>query len=232
MPFAKDQGAVHLRRRWFGSCSSFGRVREAGQGAFPDQLPLELGQRREDAEHEAAGRGRGVDLRTLAGEHPQAHPAGRQVLHGVDQVSPVSRDSRAAASGSFLDWKGLPGNRLLRLRLPPDQPGSLPRLYGADSRRRRIRARRPAGPAACGRSRRRPLRARPSHRRRGELFTALEGHHVEMRSVCSETRGGCGGHGAHRGRRVRGARSGVVLLRRLRRPRHQEPVAKPHRLPP
>ena len=30
------------------------------------------------------GRGRSVDLRTLADEHPQAHPAGRQVLHGVD----------------------------------------------------------------------------------------------------------------------------------------------------
>ena len=28
----------------------------------------------------------GVDLRALAGEHTQAHAAGRQVLHGVDQV--------------------------------------------------------------------------------------------------------------------------------------------------
>ena len=27
-----------------------------------------------------------VDLRALPGEHPQAHAAGRQVLHGVDQV--------------------------------------------------------------------------------------------------------------------------------------------------
>ena len=44
-------------------------------------LPLELGQCCEDTEHEAAGRGRGVDLRALAGEHPQAHAAGRQVLH-------------------------------------------------------------------------------------------------------------------------------------------------------
>ena len=44
--------------------------------------------------------------------------------------------------------------------------------------------------------------------------TALEGRHVEMRSVCSETRGGCGGHGAHRGRRVRGARSGVGVAGR------------------
>ena len=43
------------------------RGREPGQGAFADQLPLELGQRREDAEHEAAGGG-GVDLRALPGE--------------------------------------------------------------------------------------------------------------------------------------------------------------------
>ena len=28
---------------------------ESGQGAFTDQLPLEVGQRHEDAEHEAAG---------------------------------------------------------------------------------------------------------------------------------------------------------------------------------
>ena len=60
--------------------------REPGQGAFADQLPLELGQRREDTEHEAAGRRGGVDLRAVPGEHPQAHAAGRQVLHGVDQV--------------------------------------------------------------------------------------------------------------------------------------------------
>ena len=53
--------------------------------AHPDQLPLELGQRHEDAEHEAAGRGRGVDLRPVDGEHPLTHPAGRQVLRRVNQ---------------------------------------------------------------------------------------------------------------------------------------------------
>jgi len=31
----------------------------------------------------------GVDLRPLAGEHSQAHAAGRQILHGVDQVREV-----------------------------------------------------------------------------------------------------------------------------------------------
>ena len=34
----------------------------------------------------APGRRGGVDLRALPGAHPQAHAAGRQVLHEVDQV--------------------------------------------------------------------------------------------------------------------------------------------------
>ena len=37
-------------------------------------------------EHEAPGRRGGVYLRALPGEHPSTHAAGRQVLHGVDQV--------------------------------------------------------------------------------------------------------------------------------------------------
>ena len=73
------------------------RGREAGQGAFTDQLPLELGQRREDAEYEAAGRRGGVDLRALPGEHPQAHAAGRQILHGVDQVGKGAAERRKDA---------------------------------------------------------------------------------------------------------------------------------------
>lgn len=34
---------------------------QAGHGAFPDQVPLELGQRPEEVEHELAPRGGGVD---------------------------------------------------------------------------------------------------------------------------------------------------------------------------
>ena len=63
------------------------RGREPGQGAFADQLPLELGQRREDAEHEAAGRRGGVDLRALPGEHPQAHAAGSVLGFDIDHAS-------------------------------------------------------------------------------------------------------------------------------------------------
>ena len=72
------------------------RGREPGQGAFADQLPLELGQRREDAEHEAAGGAGGVDLCALPGEHPHAHAAGRQVLHSVDQVGGEAGDDGVA----------------------------------------------------------------------------------------------------------------------------------------
>ncbi len=75
------------------------RGREPGQCAFADQLPLELGQRREDAKHEAAGRRGGVDLRALTGEHPQAHAAGRQILHGVDQaLTPLYVKTRVQAA--------------------------------------------------------------------------------------------------------------------------------------
>ena len=49
---------------------------EPGHGAFADQLPRELGQRCEDAEHEAAGRSGGVDLRALALPVPQISLAG------------------------------------------------------------------------------------------------------------------------------------------------------------
>ena len=83
-------GQPHLglrqRERPAAVASARQRGRESGQGAVADQLPLELGQRREAAEYEAAGGGGGVDLRAVPGEHPQAHAAGRQVLHGVDQV--------------------------------------------------------------------------------------------------------------------------------------------------
>ena len=78
----------------------------------------ELGQRREDAEHEAAGSRGGVDLRALPGEHPQAHAAGRQVLHGVDQVDEgaaeavelpddehIARPERAHTAVESSDWE-------------------------------------------------------------------------------------------------------------------------------
>ena len=65
---------------------------EPDSGAFTDQLPLELGQRSEDPEHEVAGRRGGVDLRAFTGEHPQAHTAGGEVLHGVDQMGEVAAE--------------------------------------------------------------------------------------------------------------------------------------------
>ena len=63
-------GQPHLgfrqRERPAALASARPRGREPGLGAFADQLPLELSQRREDAEYEAAGRRGGVDPARLA----------------------------------------------------------------------------------------------------------------------------------------------------------------------
>ena len=61
---------VAVLQRGLGQPHPSPRSLEPGHGSF----------RGEDAEHEAAGRGRGVDLRALGGEHPQARAAGRQIL--------------------------------------------------------------------------------------------------------------------------------------------------------
>ena len=66
---------------------------ELGHSAFTDQFPFELGQRREDAEHEAAGRRGGVDRSGWTGEHPQAHAAGGEVLHGVDPMGEAAAET-------------------------------------------------------------------------------------------------------------------------------------------
>ena len=48
-----------------------------------DQVALELGQRREDAEHQPAGGGRGVDV---AGQHLQPDAALVQIADEADDV--------------------------------------------------------------------------------------------------------------------------------------------------
>lgn len=45
------------------SCSSCGKT---SQLALTDQIPLELGQRREDTEHHSTGCSRGVDLSSFS----------------------------------------------------------------------------------------------------------------------------------------------------------------------
>jgi len=56
---------------------------EPGDHPLPDQGPLVLGEAGEEAEHELAGRGRGVD-RLAQGPQPDA--AGAQLGHDPDQV--------------------------------------------------------------------------------------------------------------------------------------------------
>jgi hypothetical protein len=77
---------------------------ESRDRALPDQLALELGERREDAEHQLAGGGRGVDRGALPGEHPQADAACIEVVHDVDEVTQV-----AAESIEFPDDEGVAG---------------------------------------------------------------------------------------------------------------------------
>ena len=107
------------------------RGRESGQGAFADQLSS-------NSASAAAGSGGGVDLRALPGEHPQAHAAGRQVLHGVDQVGEV-----AAEAVELPDDEHVARPERAHAAVEPRSS----RTPDAKSRRRRGRRRRPR-PAA------------------------------------------------------------------------------------
>lgn len=60
-------------------------------GALPDQLPRELGQRGENAEHQLAAGGRGVDLGALTGEYLKTGTSFGKVLRRIDQVAQVVR---------------------------------------------------------------------------------------------------------------------------------------------
>ena len=99
-------------------------------------IPLELGQRREDAEHEPPGGGGGVDLRALPGEHPQAHAAGRQVLHGVDQVG---RGCGRGGQASRPRARHPSGARARSCRVPGGRRGRRTRSRGRRGRRQRPR---------------------------------------------------------------------------------------------
>src|SRR3546814_2076641 len=64
----------------------------ASHGALADHIPLKLRQCGKNAEHHPARWRRGVDLRALAGEHPQTDTAIRQILHRADQVGERSAE--------------------------------------------------------------------------------------------------------------------------------------------
>src|SRR3546814_964932 len=65
---------------------------QASHGALADHIPLKLRQCGKNAEHHPARWRRGVDLRALAGEHPQTDTAIRQILHRADQVGERSAE--------------------------------------------------------------------------------------------------------------------------------------------
>ena len=75
---------------------------QSGHCAFTDQLPLELGQRREDTEHEAAGRGGGVDLhlaelRRLYGFRSFSGRAARELNDRLREEAPLARSNEDLA---------------------------------------------------------------------------------------------------------------------------------------
>src|SRR3546814_12028923 len=65
---------------------------QSSHGALADHIPLKLRQCGKNAEHHPARWRRGVDLRALAGEHPQTDTAIRQILHRADQVGERSAE--------------------------------------------------------------------------------------------------------------------------------------------
>ena len=90
------------------------RHRRPGVSALPDQLPLELGQRREDVEHELAARGGGVDVLGQASEPDLALGQG---VDGVDEVP-----ERTTQAVEAPDDHGVAGAHLV------EQPSQLPPL--------------------------------------------------------------------------------------------------------
>jgi hypothetical protein len=71
-----------------GACGGKSRDR-----ALADKFALELGERREDAEHQFAGGGRRIDRRALSGEHAKANAARIKVMHDVDEVSQIASEA-------------------------------------------------------------------------------------------------------------------------------------------
>ena len=92
-------------------------------------------------------------LRALPGEHPSAHAAGRQVLHGVAQVRGCGRGGRASRRRAHRQS----GACARSCQAPVGRRGRRTRRRGRRGRRRRPRpaARRAAGPATGSRP---PLR--------------------------------------------------------------------------
>jgi hypothetical protein len=66
---------------------------KAGKSSLSGQLAFELGERSEDAEHQAAARRCGVDAGTLAGEHAETNLLLHQIMDGIDEVPEVATEA-------------------------------------------------------------------------------------------------------------------------------------------
>lgn len=98
------------------------RRRHSGPGAFGDQVAFELGECREDVEHEPAVRGAGVDLGAGAGEHAETDATPVQVVDERDEVFQVAAEAVELRDASVLrGWSALrQASKLDRLSNRPD----------------------------------------------------------------------------------------------------------------
>ena len=109
------------------------------------------------------GRGRGVDLRPLAGEHPQAHAAaGGQVVHGVDHMGEVAAPAVELRDDEHV---ALPAGRTSSCGVPAGRRVCRRRSRGRGWPRRRCP--RPAGRRTAG-----PATGRRRSSRRGRSRSA------------------------------------------------------------
>ena len=77
---------------------------QAGPGALADQLALELGQRREDAEHQPAGRRWWCRSPPPAGEDSQPHAALGELVDEIDEVAQVAPEPVELPGDQDVAW--------------------------------------------------------------------------------------------------------------------------------
>ena len=87
-----ELGRRHLRLAAAVSAPGTGR-RKPGFGPLDDELTLEFRQCREDAEHETAIGGGGVDVGTLPRQDLETDTTLGEVMNGVDEVAQVATDA-------------------------------------------------------------------------------------------------------------------------------------------
>lgn len=105
-------GQAHLCRCHLERCTTFSPAgpgrRQSGFGSLGNQASFEFRERSEDAEHELARRGGGVDGCAVAREHLKADAALAEIVNDVDEMVQV-----ASQPVEFPDDQGVPRDVVL-----------------------------------------------------------------------------------------------------------------------